>query len=250
MTYDRLYITERKPIAQANTDLSMENYEKSASVARMLGVDPVLAKIAIDTAKSSFSSLMPLSMRKVVVNTILDVGLSTLALLARPGVVLGDVRVGMVKRTVDKKQSLPLIFPAADIDFDYSVKATSTTSSSSKSMAQRIFGSPSVLKEFTAPLLREGGRVPHCWFFSPSELSPLGGYSPHEESTANSSVDRSKPNQDRIQDLTDDQSITSSVSLSAFLNSNRMANATDPGSLIPKVMQKHLKELYILLSFS
>ena len=157
-----LIVLERKPVAEANTALSMRNYEKSASVARLLGVDPALAKIAISTATASFSSYMPLSMRKIAINGILDLGLSTLALLAKPGYVLGDVRVKLVQRMVARKESLPLIFPKEDIDFDYC--AASVPEQKVKTFKERVFGS-SVDSEFNEPLLRVGGKAPHCWLF-------------------------------------------------------------------------------------
>jgi hypothetical protein len=127
----------------------MINYEKSASVARVLGVDPVLAKIAIDAAKAS-SYILPLPLRKLAINTILDTGLSTLALLAKPGYALGDVRINLLQRIMDKKQSLPLVFPSQDIDFAYAKDDGKT-------------GKENDIK-FSRPLLRVGGRIPHCWF--------------------------------------------------------------------------------------
>jgi hypothetical protein len=139
----------------------MRNYEKSASVARMLGVDPALAKIAINTAKSSFSSLLPLAMRKIAINGILDAGLSTLALLSKPGYILGDVRVRLVQRMVNRKESLPLLFPKEDIDFDYRASIPSNHDAKSFNEAS-----------FTRPLLRVGGRVPHCWLL----LAPTPSY--------------------------------------------------------------------------
>lgn len=155
-------VLERKPVAEANTALSMRNYEKSASVARLLGVDPALAKIAINTATASFSSYMPLSMRKIAINGILDIGLSTLGLLAKPGYVLGDVRVKLVQRMISRKESLPLIFPTEDIDFDYST--ASAPEQKAKSFKERVFGS-NVDSVFNEPLLRVGGKAPHCWLF-------------------------------------------------------------------------------------
>lgn len=164
-------------MAEANTALSMRNYEKSASVARLLGVDPALAKIAINTAKSSVSSLVPLSVRKVAINGILDAGLSTLALLSKPGYVLGDVRVKMVQRMMARKESLPLIFPLEDLDFDYCIPVTQ--SHKAKSLKESIFGS-STDADFSQPLLRVGGKAPHSWlslrhpFLPPSNVTADG----------------------------------------------------------------------------
>jgi hypothetical protein len=176
-------------VAEANTALSMRNYEKSALVARLLGVDPALAKIAINTAKSSVSSLVPLSVRKVAINGILDAGLSTLALLAKPGYVLGDVRVKMVQRMMSRKESLPLIFPREDLDFDYSIPVTH--SQKVKSLKDSIFGSSSDA-EFSQPLLRVGGKTPHSWLslrhpsLPPSNVTADGSHL-HDPSSSSTS---------------------------------------------------------------
>ena len=210
----------------------------------MLGVDPALAKIAINTAKSSFSSLMPLSMRKVVINSILDMGLSTLALLAKTGYVLGDVRVKLVQRLVESKGSLPLIFPKEDIDFDYSTVISPTVSSSdhktevksdnqvtSSSLVDRMFGSGSRTdKEVTLPILRQGGRIPHCWFFSPlSSSSSNGKVSSHMTDVTCNGTTPIKL-EDRMSGLGNDQSIFSSVSLSAFNHASQMASTAYKGN--------------------
>ena len=178
-------------MAEANTALSMRNYEKSALVARLLGVDPALAKIAINTAKSSVSSLVPLSVRKVAVNGILDAGLSTLALLAKPGYVLGDVRVKLVQRMMARKESLPLIFPREDLDFDYSIPVTQ--SQKAKGLKETIFGSTAEA-EFSHPLLRVGGKTPHSWLFlrhpslPPSNVIADGGSQLHDLSSSSASA--------------------------------------------------------------
>ena len=209
----------------------MQNYEKSASVARMLGVDPALAKVAINTAKSNFSSLMPLSMRKIVINSILDMGLSTLALLARPGYVLGDVRVKLVQRMVESKGSLPLIFPKEDIDFDYSpsfasnyIGSRSNSHADSPSLVKRIFGSGYINEEVSLPLLREGGRIPHCWFYSPLSKCDYSKSSYIPGDIISNSGEILIEQRDRMLGLGYDQSIFSSVSLSAFAHASETAS--------------------------
>ena len=234
----------------------------------MLGVDPALAKIAINSAKSSFSSLMPLSMRKVVINSILDMGLSTLALLAKTGYVLGDVRVKLVQRLVESKGSLPLIFPKEDIDFDYSTVISSTKVDSDKkkgkekgnsqiplpSLVNRMFGtSGRIEKEFTLPLLREGGRIPHCWFYSPlSSSSPSANTSSHMAAgVISNSIPPIEFGHGRS-GLGNDQLIFSSVSLSAFAHASEMASTVlcgNPPSAfsVPKVSSHAVLALAFLI---
>ena len=238
----------------------------------MLGVDPALAKIAINSAKSSFSSLMPLSMRKVVINSILDMGLSTLALLAKTGYVLGDVRVKLVQRLVESKGSLPLIFPKEDIDFDYSTVASSTKVDSDNkkgkekgkekgnsqvplpSLVDRMFGSSGVIdKDFTLPLLREGGRIPHCWFYSPlPSSSPSANTSSHMAAgVISNSIPPIEFGHGRS-GLGNDQLIFSSVSLSAFAHASEMASTVlcgNPPSAfsVPKVSSHAVLALAFLI---
>ena len=192
----------------------MRNYEKSASVARLLGVDPALAKIAINTATASFSSYMPLSMRKIAINGILDFGLSTLALLAKPGYVLGDVRVKLVQRMVARKESLPLIFPKEDIDFDYST--ASAPEEKVKTFKERVFGS-SVDSVFNEPLLRVGGKAPHCWLFVTQPNPFLSTKICHATSSYNSAAtDHSTPS-------TSHHAVISTVSLCGLTHNNPTA---------------------------
>jgi hypothetical protein len=194
-------------VAEANTALSMRNYEKSALVARLLGVDPALAKIAINTAKSSVSSLVPLSVRKIAINGILDAGLSTLALLAKPGYVLGDVRVKMVQKMISRKESLPLIFPREDLNFDYSIPVTH--SPKAKSLKESIFGS-STDANFSQPLLRVGGKTPHSWLsLRHPSLPPSNVTADDSQLHGPSSLSASAPPQ---------ASLLSSVSLCALIH--------------------------------
>lgn len=161
------YNTERRPIAQNITALSMENYEKSASAARVLGVDPNLAKLAVKVATSFPSGgLIPMSVRSAALKAALSTGLSTLKWLGQPGNPLGDVRVNALQSLVQRGKSLPLVFPKEDIDFAYATGALvnanpMTPPSSSKNRGSSSSSSPS--SGYTPPELRVGTRIPHCW---------------------------------------------------------------------------------------
>lgn len=145
-TYDE----ERKPIANANASLSMRNYDKSALAARLLGVDPSVAKTAINTFNTSIaSSLLPLTIRSMAVNAMVSTGLSTLKYLKNDY----DIRTVLLKNMINSGKSLPLIFPEEDIGFQYQQGCVIyTTNNANKNV------------EFeTISDLRIGGRVPHCW---------------------------------------------------------------------------------------
>lgn len=143
------YEIERKAIAEANTVLSLHNYEKSVTAARNLGVDPTLAKLAVETASSSLATrMLPQAVRKFAVQNTLKIGLSSLSWLGIDGHPLGEFRVNALKKLVSEGRSLPLIFPKEDLDFEYTNGAFVRNSRNDE-------------LPFS---LRVGARAPHCWF--------------------------------------------------------------------------------------
>ena len=145
------YNDERKPIANANASLSMRNYDKSALAARLLGVDPTLAKTAINTFNTSIASyLLPLPIRSIAVSAMVSTGLSTLKYLKNDY----DIRTTLLKNMINSGKSLPLIFPTEDIGFQYQQGCVIHTT---KSINENVD-----LESISN--LRIGGRIPHCWF--------------------------------------------------------------------------------------
>lgn len=147
------YSRERRAVAQANTDLSMANYNKSLTSARLLGVDPALAKAAL----ASVSLLpVPFAARRVAVNALLNTGLSTLAWLKDGSNTLSELRVRALKAQVDRGSSLPLLFPAEDIGFAYQDTQVPTTATPHQQVEVEMVGG-------TSHRLRVGARIPHVW---------------------------------------------------------------------------------------
>ena len=79
-----LYSSERREVARSNTQLSLTNYRKSERAARLLGVDPNLANLAVRAAEAS-AGFLPLSARKFAINTALTAGLAPLRALRGSG---------------------------------------------------------------------------------------------------------------------------------------------------------------------
>lgn len=211
----------------------------------MLGVDPVLAKIAINTV--TLADFMPLSMRKLAVNSILNAGMSTLSMLKNSGSVLGDVRVKMIQRMVDKKASLPLIFPNEDINFDYPTTILNRGVNPAKAFKDNVFdyeldnntGLKDVdNREFTRPLLRVGGRIPHCWFAvtslpnSVEGITGLGNEGRDDRSVAGEKL-----------------AITSTVSLSGLLHSSFSSEEILQGQIVSKPSLPKVRILFSFLLF-
>jgi hypothetical protein len=176
----RTYERERRPVATANTALSMRNYQKSAATARALGLDPYLAKAAVRAAAASLGdpetsaatapwrSAAIAAAVKTGVNAVLDTGLATLAGLDKPAV--WDARVALLRRQVATGQSLPLIFPKEDIGFEYPTNGGPSTQQQQQQQQQQptgLFSSPTKL--------RPGARVPHCWFVVDGSDAANGG---------------------------------------------------------------------------
>ena len=182
----RSYERERRPVATANTALSLRNYEKSATTARALGLDPYLAKAAVRAAAASLGtpaaaaaapwrSAAVAAAVKAGVNAVLDAGLATLAGLDKPST--WDARVALLRRQVATGRSLPLIFPQEDIGFTYPMGGKQPPASSSSSLP------------FSSPMkLRAGARVPHCWFVVDTQEVSRATDAPTDAPTVVSSV--------------------------------------------------------------
>lgn len=157
------YSPERHTIATANTRLSLANYDKSCASARLLGVDPALAAIAVKMGDKM--PLVPWAARKAAVNGLLDTGLAPLRLLRHPvseggvgrlGILaLSELRVAALKSQVDNGESLSLLFPQDDLDFCYGGD-TNPPAGVSLRLNGSSGGGPSTV-------LRVGARVPHVW---------------------------------------------------------------------------------------
>ena len=131
--------------------MSLINYDKSVSIARSLGVDPDLAKLAIKTATAI--PLVSFAFKQATINNALNLGRLTLKWLGVPGHPLGESRVNAVKRIVAENKSLPLLYPEEDLDYCYARGAMDAEST--------IWRIKSKTDAFS---LRVGARVPHCWF--------------------------------------------------------------------------------------
>lgn len=143
----RSYSGERRPVALANTEWSLNNYAKSAAAAAALGADSQHANMVVATAEKLPA---PLAVKAGLVNAALKTGLYPLKFLRNwSDSVAGRLRQSQLSRLVDGGHSLPLIFPVEDLGFVYR-----TPGSRSCSASNAHYDSTLVV----------GGRAPHCWF--------------------------------------------------------------------------------------
>lgn len=145
-------------MAEAITELSIRNYGLTASMARVLGVDPDLAAAAVQASDSSLGkALVPFSVRRAGVLRALQTGLFSLKWLQDwQSNVLGGVRVRALQHLIDTGKSLPLIFPEQDLGTVYTKGALVPESRNRVRPSSRGAA-------FKGVQLQAGGRIPHCW---------------------------------------------------------------------------------------
>mmetsp|Transcript_12734 Transcript_12734/g.21326 ORF Transcript_12734/g.21326 Transcript_12734/m.21326 type:complete len:561 (+) Transcript_12734:2561-4243(+) len=242
----KTYQQERKPIAIANTSLSLHNYGLSAATARALGLDPALASHlvraataiggttttsagegAASTDSDKYNSAAwwvapSWGLRRAAVLRALELGRSSLASLQNwesgKGGILAKLRVQALQSLVARGESLPLVFPKHDLEFTYdrgalvrsqdSVRISSSSSSNSTSNSSSGFSGTS---------LRVGRRIPHCW------LELLAHPSADiDGQTTNVSINSTSPQQSQLSpsmqlDLQQHRKVVSTIHLPAIV---------------------------------
>jgi len=155
-----LYSTERLPVAQQNTSLSVRNYQSTAATARILGADPVLADLVVNIGQfASPKTSNPSKFARGVVLSVLRMGQSTLGWLAEGEgssnwFMSGTIRRQALQHWMSRGNSLPLIFPDEDLHFRYRDGALVKDASNRTSMPA---------SDADASILQLGSRIPHCW---------------------------------------------------------------------------------------
>ena len=111
---------ERKPVALANTALSVSNWKEAIRVPQALGLDPNAANIA-----SSVAAVAPLphGMAKSLLGGMLSLGRTVAAAPLGP---LDTFRQAQIKKILDSGESLRLQFPREDLGFVYEQGAVCT----------------------------------------------------------------------------------------------------------------------------
>lgn len=152
------YQPERKPVAQANADLSVNNWHEAIRVPQALGLDPAAAGLV----------------NKVVTNAPLPAGVASwlldAALTAGRGLANAVIplRRGALQNILASGMSLRLQFPREDLGFVYSDGAVDVGSSEQQpeqDVDSGSGGSSSKHKRSNVyiPAVVAGGRLPHCW---------------------------------------------------------------------------------------
>ena len=107
------YCAERRPVGQANADLSVRNFQETLRVARALGLDPGLAGSAARAAGLVDRALPGVG--RGAFSAALTLGRLPLSRWSP----LRPAQLQKVRRLLDGGQTLRLQFPAADLGFRY-----------------------------------------------------------------------------------------------------------------------------------
>ncbi|CAM6082506.1 unnamed protein product [Calypogeia fissa] len=159
------YESERRPIAKANTALSVENFKAAVAIPTALGLDPSAARVA-QKIVSSGDPWLPKSLQRTILG-----GVFTMARLQLSPIVLnrlnpvGSSRITQVKQILERGESLQLQFPAEDLGFRYESGALLPEESGSNDVDPGSLNSRDTVKRRHkyAPSTRPGARLPHCF---------------------------------------------------------------------------------------
>jgi hypothetical protein len=151
------YQPERRPVAQANATLSVNNWREAIRVPQALGLDPGAASL-VNKVVSSAPLPAP------VASWLLDAALTAGRGLANAVIPL---RRSALQDILASGMSLRLQFPREDLGFVYSSGAVDAGSDGHQGRPQRqeahAGGSSKRRGNVYQPAIVVGGRLPHCW---------------------------------------------------------------------------------------
>jgi len=155
------YDAERRPIAQLNTKLSVENFGRTLATTRCVGVDPNI----VDKIVQSMNLFpIPFEAQRLIVNSALATGKKTLSSLSwASGKESFDPRIIALRRYVASGKSLPLIFSENDIGFVYRKGLGSDINHSSLDASPTVSPKYNYSDSAYVSGLSAGGRIPHAW---------------------------------------------------------------------------------------
>ncbi|GMJ13273.1 EMBRYO DEFECTIVE 260, EMBRYO DEFECTIVE 2421 [Hibiscus trionum] len=114
------YETERKPVAEFNTALSVQNFRAAMAVPATLGLDPTIANSVHQVINKGVGSILPSGMQKAILDGIFSIGRSQLSgLILNESNPLGSSRLAKLRHIFEEGKSLQLKFPAEDLGFRY-----------------------------------------------------------------------------------------------------------------------------------
>lgn len=156
------YNEERRPVAKANTELSVQNWKEATQVPAAIGLNPEHASMLSKVSADVVGSLFP----KEVAKSFLEFGIKIGTSLSGVNGLTGSFRQNRLSKLFQSGNTLRLQFPNEDIGFQYrwggsTPKASTAPEGRSKSKEKRVL-------KFT-PRIAVGVRLSHCYFQTTSQ---------------------------------------------------------------------------------
>ncbi|KAH7445144.1 hypothetical protein KP509_02G109200 [Ceratopteris richardii] len=156
----RTYESERKPVAKANTALSLENFKAAMSIPSILGLDPSSARFIHEQVNGGIGSLLPHQVQKNIMEGIFALGRMQVGpLVLNSYNPLGSIRLKKLKHMLGEGRSLQLQFPAEDLGFRYHSGALLINEEEMQSYTDEHYV-PGRRNEYK-PVCAPGARIPH-----------------------------------------------------------------------------------------
>eukprot|EP00884_Botryococcus_braunii_P000479 jgi/Botrbrau1/10431/Bobra.0133s0038.1 len=150
------YGAERRPVAEANTRLSLANWREALRIPQAMGLDPMAADVAVSLASSLPSFLLPSGSAKGFLEGILAVGRRA-AGLSGP---LGAARKAALARIFASGETLRLQFPREDLGFSYGSPGALLSRAAASDELPAPTGNPKRGDPYV-PRTLPGHRLPH-----------------------------------------------------------------------------------------
>ena len=117
----RSYAEERRPVALATAALSVRNYRRGLKPASALGLErEQLSAITGALASAPLEAVLPLWLRKTALDAVMHAGRSAhLGISAMDKTPFGRGRIDALRRVVEGREALPLLFPRYDLGTEY-----------------------------------------------------------------------------------------------------------------------------------
>eukprot|EP00890_Picochlorum_soloecismus_P004719 jgi/Picsp_1/5248/NSC_02610-R1_protein len=149
------YETERKPVAIANMNLSVDNFHEALRVARVIGLDFETAQTMNSVLNGPIaSSWVSESVRREILGAAMTSGLLM-------GQALAIARKGELQSLFDSGQTLRLQYPKEDLGFIYPAPSPAIAVDHDDLAAIKIYKQPKPRDAEYSPACLPGCRLPH-----------------------------------------------------------------------------------------
>lgn len=167
----RSYERERQHIAKLNTQLSLRNVERTMKIPNALNVSHQNAKLLESIVNSAPVKFMPQPMQRAFLQNVMRMGKATLGLLDAPSSNVGARMRATVKRIVESRSSLGMLFYHFDIGFSYEAavwakRARQLMQDPALDKSVLFRSDPKAADDLVfSPRFRVGERFPHFWCY-------------------------------------------------------------------------------------